>query len=295
MNPMAIKRRVFSSIVNIYSQAAALIKRNAVVFYPFAAFAAVEALALTFLFLIPREPFVRLFGPPVRTFWGEQFLHYPFNFLLLPKLAYFSRTVLSIIIGSFTTGMAVILIVQDHKKMALKLAPSFKQAVKRYASFFMVTVVVVFLLFFGMRLVTSTILKYFMAGHARFLFIGARLWLGPILTVLGFLAAILVQACFVYAVPLIVIDGKKAIKALAGSFIFFKKNFFITIFLVTLPMLIFIPFIILQQNSAFLVEKFFPEIILIILYAGILLNSIIIDFLVTTSATIFYLKNRQEK
>ena len=45
-----------------------------------------DFVALYLLYLAPQRPVSVLLAPPVRAFWGEQFLHYPMNLFLLPKL-----------------------------------------------------------------------------------------------------------------------------------------------------------------------------------------------------------------
>ena len=82
---------------HVYSALGDCFKTYPVILVPFLIFTLIDLCGLIFVFLIPRAPLYALLGPIVRTFWGEQFLHYPANFLLLPKLASLSRTILSVI------------------------------------------------------------------------------------------------------------------------------------------------------------------------------------------------------
>jgi hypothetical protein len=47
-------------------------------------------------------------------------------------------------------------------------------------------------------------------------------------------------------------------------------------------------------NLAFLMDKFLPEIAILISIVGIIMNSLIIDSIVTISTTFLYLKHREK-
>ena len=66
-------------------------KTNPAVYLPFLIFALIELTALIVLFLAPRSPANVLLGPPIRRLYGEQFLHYPYDLTLLPKLYYYAQ------------------------------------------------------------------------------------------------------------------------------------------------------------------------------------------------------------
>ena len=116
-------------------------KNTPALFIPFLIFAAAEALSLIFVYLIPRPPLKLIFGQPIRDFWGDLFLHYPTNFLLLPKLASLTRMGLTVIFGSFLTGMAVNAVVNLHHKRHINLTGSLKSALKKYASLFIIVLI----------------------------------------------------------------------------------------------------------------------------------------------------------
>lgn len=269
------------------------LKNNRAIFIPFLLFAVIDLISLFILFLAPRMPLRIVLGPIIKTIWSETFLHYPANFILLQKLTFLARLVLSVLIGSLLTGMAVSLIQSVFYKKTVELKKSFLEALKIYFSLFLVTLIVTGLFYFAGKFMTFCLSKYF-SRHARFLFIGARVWLGPILMVLNFLVALLMQALFVYAIPLLIIEKVKFKKALVHSVALFKKFFIPTILLIGLPMLLYVPIIVMEYNTVFLIEQFIPEIILVILIIGVFVNSLVIDPLITTGITFLYLKKREE-
>ena len=59
------------------------------------------------------------FGPIIRKLWAETYLHYPFNFVLLPKLFQFSQIITYLFISSFAIGLVsgIIQSLNDDKKV----------------------------------------------------------------------------------------------------------------------------------------------------------------------------------
>lgn len=287
---MATKSPSIGKVFNLTTQA---LKNNPLLFTPFIIFSIFDALALIFIYLIPRQPLVTVLGPIVKTFWGERFLHYPLNFFLLPKLASHSRIVLSVLLGSLSTGMAIAIVFDIYQKKALKLSRSLKSAFKKYVSLFIIILILTIAYYFLVKFSTIIIAKYFIAGHRRLLFLPAKFWLGPILLGINFCLAILVQSAFIYAIPKVMIENINLIKAIGGAFLMFFRFFIPTLILVGLPMLIYVPILVLNYNLAFLILNLFPESVLLLCFLSIIISSLIIDPLITTASTFFYLASKE--
>ena len=266
-----------TSITKLYSESISAVVKNPKIYLPFAVFAGLEALSLVMIYFIPRQPLVGFFGPPITTFWGNRFLQYPFYFLLMPKLASLARMWLSVIAGSYLSGAAVSLL---YKKPA-------RAALKKYISLFLIVLIITLLFYFSNKFYAWLLVKYFSAGHMKLLFAGPRWWFGPIMTVANFSMALVIQALFVYTIPALMLDAK-FFSAIAQSVVLCAKNAVTTLLLVGLPMLIYVPIIILNSNGAFLIDKLFPEVILIVALIGTAASSLVIDFLVTISTAVFY-------
>jgi len=286
---MASQESGITVIKKVYSNTINSLKNKPALFVPFIIFAIFESLALILLFLAPRMPLRLIFGPLIRTFWGERFLHYPANFLLLPKLVSFARMGLSIILGSLLTGMAVAIIWDIYNKKHVRLNTSFKSAFKKYASLFIVVFIFTLIFYIIVKIITASLVNYFMAGNSQLLLLGSQLWLGPILFCINFVLAVFIQSLFIYAIPLIIIENERLIQSIVKSFILFKKLFVPTIILVGLPMLIYIPILVLSSNASFLINRYFPEFILLVLFLSAIVTSLIIDPLITIPTTFLYL------
>jgi len=89
-----------------------------------------------------------------------------------------------------------------------------------------------------------------------------------------------------------VIEKVNPFKALLGSCGLFFKSFFPTIMLVGIPMLAYVPIIILQYNTLFIINKFYPELVLFVAFLNVLITSLFVDVLITVSTTLYYLKKK---
>ncbi|MDD4899216.1 MAG: hypothetical protein PHG68_01285 [Candidatus Omnitrophica bacterium] len=281
---MSSQKSGISLIKQIFSDSFRSLLENPRIFQPFLFFALAEFAALILLYNIPREPLIKFLGPPIRTFWGEIFLHYPSNFLLLPKLSALSRMFLAIFFGSFTTGAAVAIII--------KAKHAYKLALRKYASLFVIVLIYTAIYYFLQKAVFIGLAKYFIAGHSKLLFLKSGIWLGPVLFVINFLMAIVVQAFFVYAIPALIIDEKKFFPAIMSSFRFCKKYFLVSFGLVGLPLILYVPIAVFNYNASVLMTKLFPEVILLIAVMGIVIASLIIDLWVTLCATLLFKKEK---
>lgn len=290
MESTNFKKGLVGKVFNKTFQA---LKQYPLILAPFVIFTLIEFIVLICLYTIPRVPLVSVFGPVVRTFWGEKFLHYPYNLLILPKLSYYSRMFLSIFIGSLLIGIAITLVEAWYSKKPLKPGKAFILAFKKYISLLAVILVLTAVYFFLEKALTAGMIKYFTAGHKKLLFIKVDVWLGPLLPTLTFLLALILQSAFAYAIPGIIIGKEKLIKSMVSSFSLFGKLFIPTLILVGLPMLMFVPVLALIYNSTFLISKLFPEIILYVLTAGVIINSLFIDLCIAVFTTQVYLMRRE--
>jgi hypothetical protein len=265
-------------ISKAYTAAFKAFDKSLGVYLPFLVFALIEFTALILLYLAPRPPIRALLGSPIAVIWGERFLHYPANFLLLPKLAYYSRMCLSVLFGSLMTGLAV----------AIVYTKPLKSVYKKYVSLCLVALIITVIFNYAFRIMGSLLLHYFSSGHDKLLSFGPEVWFGTIYTTLNFLLLIVIQAAFTYTIPILIAGDQKLLKAIWTSFKIFKRYWVVSLVLVGLPMLIDIPVIVLYSNTMVLMDKFFPEIILYVAILSVVVNSLIIDPLVTISTAQFY-------
>jgi hypothetical protein len=289
---MTSQKSVLSQVASVYSQVLKYVKKYPLLITPFFIFTILELLSIVILFLAPRMPFRLLLAPLIRAFWGERFLHYPINFILLPKLTSLSRMVLSVLIGSFLTGMAVFFFGRIAEKREPRLKDAVRDSFKKYSALFLIVFAYVGIYYFLNKSIFILLAKYFIAGHRRLLFLGSNIWMGVGLQVINFILAIIIQSAFTYAVPALIIGKERLVKAIGTSFVIFSKNFLLTAVLVGLPMLLYVPIIIFELNASFLMLKIFPEVMLWVLFLGAVISSLVIDLLITLASAEIYIHKK---
>jgi len=68
-----------------------------------------------------------------------------------------------------------------------------------------------------------------------------------------------------------------------------------TFLIVLVPMILYVPITMLRSNTPFLADKFFPEIVVGILFCGILVGTVVVDCLITVATTLLFLEVTDEK
>lgn len=282
------------SLKFIYINTFRLFKANPKVYIPYLISIAVESAALLVIFLVPREPLNTILGPIIGTFWGEKYLHYPVNFLILPKLLDISRMMLSIFIGCLLNATFVAMILDIDNKKPVNFAKALGSVIKKYASLFIIYALVNCVLFLSSKILVSGLIRYFSSGHAKLLFIGPGFWLGPAFLTINIAINIFIQSIFIYAIPCVVVNNNKLIASLKNSFVFFTHHLFLTFILVGLPIVLYLPVGIFLNNPGTLIEAILPESVLVMCYISILVNYLVIDPLITASSTVVFLAARNE-
>ncbi len=265
-----------------------LIKTKPILLLPFVFIAFFESLALELIYFSTRKPISVIANPIIRKFFGENFLHYPGSLLLLPKLFYYAQVTVYIFIGVFLVGISVNILKNIKAKLPLKTGALIKNAVKRYLSFVIFGIVMIFSMtliknadtFLFIKLVRF-ISKYLPQVATEIYFIGLSLFL--------FLSNVILQVFLVLTVPIMVIQKKSLIRALGGSIYLGFRNFFSIFGLVFLPFLVYLPIMLLKSISPQLADKTFPEISLYIVGAGIII-AVFVDCFITICAAQFLLE-----
>ena len=88
-------------IGDVWKEVGRIVAKRPTVALPFLIAGLINAIALYILYLAPQHPVSALLAPPIRVYFGEQFLHYPANFLLLPRLFYAGEMVIDAFFGMF--------------------------------------------------------------------------------------------------------------------------------------------------------------------------------------------------
>lgn len=259
-------------VIKIWKETFNLLRERPKIILPFLVLGIVNALLLYLLYLTPQRPVAYVLAPLVRTFLGEKFLHYPFNLFILPKLFYYGQLLVYAFVGMLMTAVGVGMVGDAFQGKGSSFLINFIRSFKRYFA-----LLGVWILTFG---VTVLFLQIF-PKQDKFMNLG--------IVSASFLLSIFVQILFIYTIPLIIIERRKFFAALKNNFIFLIKVFIPTVLLIILPSLFYLPVLIIKDKMGFLTKQFFPEIVVGVLGLG-LLTSFIIDFWVTLSTTVLFVK-----
>ncbi len=97
----------WSKVVEIYRQVFLLLKKDPTFLALYIISGVLDLAALIFLFLAPFAPVSYILAPVIRAFWSDVYLHYPQNFVLLPKLYNHAHLLLASTFGIFLTGLTM--------------------------------------------------------------------------------------------------------------------------------------------------------------------------------------------
>jgi hypothetical protein len=264
------------NITQSWLRALEVIVKRPVILLPFLIAAFFDGLALELIYFFPRKPVSFIITPIIRKFFGETFVHYPGNLLLLPKLFYYAQVVTYIVIGVFLTAIAINMYKNIKADLPLRTNALIKNALKRYPSFLIYGVLLIALALILKKVDFFIIIKVL---KVRSPFI-ASLFL--------FLTNIIMQTFLILTVPIIVVQKKSLLKAFGGSIYLAARNFFGLFILILVPFLLYLPISLLKGFSVKLVDLTFPEINLYVAGAGIVI-AVFIDCFIAACTTQFLL------
>lgn len=239
------------------------LRRYPRIFIPFMLVAIVNTFNLLIIYLAPMAPFRMLLGPPIARFYGVQYLHYPYNFMLLPRIFFNAAAFLT---NPLITGLMIACACGMVCDYYTSREPSFlrnlNKSLRRFIHIFpamLIMVIMTSLIFHFIPLVLSKIFSDFSGLRILSFF-------------LTFFIVIGLESFFIYTFLIIILKKVNAFKAIKESFLFSRRLFFVTYILVLLPRLLDLGASVLQRKQAYLMDKFIPDIILLILFLGIIVT-----------------------
>ncbi|MDD5680419.1 MAG: hypothetical protein PHI59_04170 [Candidatus Omnitrophica bacterium] len=268
-----------------------LMTKKPVVILPFFIVVFLECLALELIFFSTRRPLSFIADPIIRKLYGEAFVHYPYNLIILPKSFYYAQMAIYIFAGVFLTAISVNIFKNMTAGLPVKVKALVQNASKRYLSFAglgIILIVLVVLLknvdsYISLRLIRFSS-KYIPEIVSRFGYLGFSLLL--------FFSNLIIQVFTISAVPLMVIWKKPLLKALTGSIVFGFRNFLSVFKLMLLPFMIYLPVVLLKGYADTLAAKTLPEATLYIAIAGSIITAFVDCFIIVCVSRFLLEKNK---
>ncbi|MBU1854027.1 MAG: hypothetical protein KJ957_08315 [Candidatus Omnitrophica bacterium] len=270
----------------IWKKTSDTLKNNPVIFIPFCISGVIKLFGLLTVFLSIFPPLSVVFAPIIKTLWGEAYLHYPFNFTLMPNLFNYVQIAVYIFMDGLLTGIAVWMICQVNEGKRANLLISIKRVVPKYCTL----TAFLFTMFLIMRLIFSVenfmILKLLKMGF--FVSFLEKDSLDFIRVYFNFLIVLIIQAGFAFVIPFAILENRNFFKSISESFSLAKRFIRTILILIVLPMSLSLPVSLLETRLPVLMDKTFPEITFLMLAMGVILV-VFIDYIVTASLTALFL------
>ena len=258
--------------------------RRGAALLPFLLYAAVQGCVVLVLVGFAYAPLSAIAAPAMRWRFGEQALHYPNNFFVLRSALGQVDTFLCVLLGAVVSAAAIYLFAEFYSGRRERHAAGWRAAGAKYLPLVAIAASVMALT----QLVTW--LPFSLWGHLadeapnRFRLMRAA----SVAVVVG------VQALFVYALPYIMVSGRRLIAAAAGSFSLAVKNPITTYLLVGVPAALELLPLWLSKKSGVIAYRLSPEFLVVtmaIWIAVILVSS----YATMGAATRFFLHATQDE
>lgn len=281
----------FSVIKDVYGKTFKLIKTNPVLLVPFLIILIFQVIMLILFYYFPCQPVSAVLVPPVRAFYGEMYIHYPYNFMVLPRMFDIANVIISILFGIVMTGAMIGMVseFEDNKSV------SFKENVKKCLSIFFILFLLwifVYAFTFIINWVPNFIYGKFLGSQWGYLLKGKELLFQRIIKYGSLLISIFFQALFAYFIQAAVISRAKFLQSMEIGLTLSIKEYGTSFILVFIPNIFLAVANYLKDRPVIWITDFYPEMVFIMMFVTIFLF-FISQSLMIVSLTVFFNKKAE--
>ena len=264
---------------------------NPIILFPFVTTAFIQLLVLEIIYFSPRFPLVNFFGPLIRR-EGEAFLHYPQHLLILPQWFQIAQYFIFIFISSFLIAVAIEIIknINSNKKTTF---PGALRAILPQYVHVCLAAIITFLAFYILSKLQGLLIgraMHIRSGTGIFYIIKTAVLYGA--PYLNLLIGTLITTIFAFVLPIIVIERKKVFQAIALNFKYLRGSFWFIFFIVLIPMLFYVPVLLLQGNLSSIANLTFEGVRLVSPAISIIVLTMV-DATVYTAITAYFLLKKE--
>ncbi|MCD4690353.1 hypothetical protein K8S17_02730 [bacterium] len=244
----------FNGLIWSWSETISALRRR-IALAPLLTYAAAQLVVLLVLVFFAYPPFASTIAPLIRWRLGEAALHYPMSFLALRAAFGQADVVLSIVLGGAATAAATWLFASYYTGGDGGTGRGWREALKRYLPVLIIVLVAMALVQVVSRAPSAV------WGHLA----DERPMRFRLLRMAAIAVVLAVQALFVYAIPYVVLGGRRLASAVGGSIALALKNPVTTYLIVAVPTVLeFLPAW-LARNGSTIAYRFSPEALVAVL------------------------------
>jgi hypothetical protein len=285
-------KKTFRHFFLLLGQALSTFLSQPAILLSYATIAFIQLLVLEILCFSTRFPLSGFFNPVIRAIWGEPFVHYPNNFLILNKMFQFVQMPLYIFVSSFFIATAIGVVQALNEKDKVKFSSVLRQVFKRYVHICVAAFIAIFVYYFLYKLYGPVLARAAKISSTKGIFYIIKVVVLESVPYINLLIGTFVTTVFAFVIPIIVIDKKGVLSALVNNFKELWGSFWFIFLFVLVPTLFYLPVILLRGNIATIAQASFPEIRAIILVVSIFV-SILVDAVIYTGLAIYYLLKKE--
>ncbi len=270
-----------------------LVVRHPIIMWPLVLVGLVDVVLLLMMYFAPQPPLSVVLAPIIKAFWGAVYLHYPSNFLLLPKLHHYGHLLLAASIGVLMTAVCVSMVAQSYKHQQPECFRNVRCGFGRYAALLGIWVLIFLAVQSVMRINWWCVEQSFLAGWAQLIPV-SRKTIHLLVYWWNIALSVGIQAAFLFAIPALMIEQKSLLRSLQRSWQVAWQHRRLALTIVCLPSMVYVPIILIKQNIVFVMRATFPEATLWIMGLGIVL-AVVIDLVITVCGTTLFLLVREQE
>lgn len=247
-------------------------------FVPFMIFAIIQVAGLFLLLNFYRYPINNLLVPVFKLVASENFLHYPDSFMVMPLLFSYANIILSGLLGTVIIAISTLLFAGKYQKKNITFSQGAKKVFPKYLILFVLWLlesILVFAVMVGLPALCRDlfILKYIEVRYLEFA---------------CFFSGLLIAAIFAYTTAAVVLGNHGIIKSFFASFEIFGKHIAATFLLVLIPNIANMPFNYASGKTLFILQRFNPEMVFVLITITIIV-SIVTNFFLVGTVTKYYM------
>ncbi len=253
------------------------------VWLPFLCLAIAEGVWLSICYYAPRPPVSLVLAPLIRAFMGEEFLHYPLNFFVLPRLLFIGRVMFYLTLGIPAFIMTLLSVRQVLDNQPVRFWGNLNHALRRYGAVLCAAII------YGLGAllvykVPRLILSWFFIKSA---------WFGVLhISIFGvsFILMIFLESLMIYVPHGIILNRQGVFRSIGASWILQRNIFPATFLFIFCFRCLNTVMIVMKNNLVLLIDRLapaFPEFTLGILGLDILVMLVTNVFILVMVTLLF--------